>query len=220
MLHLQGGDMYSLKNCPTANTCVSNNNYVRLLDDFKMGPNLVRGFQPAGIGPRDITPGTTNDALGGTMYWGASFEMQYPLYFLPKDSGFRGAVFVDSGSVWGYRGETAEPGDRRNQRPHHRDKSGHSAANASGPSSATAPCNSPTARRCAPLPAPASSGIRRSGRCALISPIRSSSNPTTAPSSSRSAAARNSDRGPKTTPATCGILSKRIANSPPAPSPR
>ena len=74
-----------------------------------MGPNLVRGFQPAGIGPRDITPGTSNDALGGTMYWGASFEMQYPLYFLPKDSGFRGAVFVDSGSVWGYRGETANP---------------------------------------------------------------------------------------------------------------
>jgi outer membrane protein insertion porin family len=109
ILHLQGGDMFSFKNCPTANTCVSNNNYVRLLDDFKMGPNLVRGFQPAGIGPRDITPGTSNDALGGTMYWGASFEVQYPLYFLPKDSGFRGAVFVDSGSVWGYRGETQNP---------------------------------------------------------------------------------------------------------------
>jgi outer membrane protein insertion porin family len=109
ILHLQGGDMFSLKSCPTNNSCVSNNNYVRLLDDFKMGPNLVRGFQPAGIGPRDITPGTSNDALGGTMYWGASFEMQYPLYFLPKDSGFRGAVFVDSGALWGYRGETANP---------------------------------------------------------------------------------------------------------------
>jgi outer membrane protein insertion porin family len=109
MLHLQAGDMFSLKNCPTPNTCVSNNNYVRLLDDFKMGPNLVRGFQPAGIGPRDITPGTTNDALGGTMYWGASLEMQYPLYFLPKDSGFRGAVFIDSGALWGYRGETSSP---------------------------------------------------------------------------------------------------------------
>jgi outer membrane protein insertion porin family len=109
MVHLQAGDMFSLKDCPTPNTCVSNNDYVRLLDDFKMGPNLVRGFQPAGIGPRDITPGTSNDALGGTMYWGASFEMQYPLYFLPKDSGFRGAIFVDSGSVWGYRGETQLP---------------------------------------------------------------------------------------------------------------
>jgi outer membrane protein insertion porin family len=109
MLHLQAGDIYSLKNCPTPNTCASNSDYVRLLDDFKMGPNLVRGFQPAGIGPRDITPGTSNDALGGTMYWGASLEMQYPLYFLPKDSGFRGAIFVDSGSLWGYRGETSNP---------------------------------------------------------------------------------------------------------------
>src|SRR4029077_17367492 len=38
LLHLQAGDMYSLKNCPTPNTCVSNSDYVRLLDDFKMGP--------------------------------------------------------------------------------------------------------------------------------------------------------------------------------------
>jgi outer membrane protein insertion porin family len=79
---------------------------VRMLDDFKMGPNLVRGFAPAGIGPRDITNGTSNDAIGGTSYWGASFEMQYPFYFLPKDTGFKGAVFVDAGSVWGYKGET------------------------------------------------------------------------------------------------------------------
>jgi outer membrane protein insertion porin family len=99
ILHLQAGDMIGLRN----------GGQVRLLDDFKMGPNLVRGFQPAGIGPRDITPGTSNDALGGTMFWGASFEMQYPLYFLPKDSGFRGAIFVDSGSLWGYKGETTNP---------------------------------------------------------------------------------------------------------------
>jgi outer membrane protein insertion porin family len=109
MLHLQGGDMLGFNNCPTPNTCVSNDGYVRMLDDFKMGPNLVRGFQPAGIGPRDITAGTTNDNIGGTMYWGASLELQYPFYFLPKDSGFRGAVFVDSGSVWGYKGETQNP---------------------------------------------------------------------------------------------------------------
>ncbi len=106
VLHLQAGDMLGFGNCPVANTCVSNNGYVRLLDDFKMGPNLVRGFEPAGFGPRDITLGTTNDALGGTMFWGASYEVQYPFFFLPKDVGMRGALFVDSGAVWGYRGET------------------------------------------------------------------------------------------------------------------
>jgi len=99
MLHLQAGDMIGLHN----------GGQVRLLDDFKMGPNLVRGFQPAGIGPRDLTPGSNGDALGGTMYWGASLELQYPLYFLPKDTGIRGAVFIDSGSVWGYKGETQNP---------------------------------------------------------------------------------------------------------------
>jgi outer membrane protein insertion porin family len=109
LLHLQGGDMIGFNDCPQPNTCVSNDGYVRMLDDFKMGPNLVRGFQPAGIGPRDITSGTSNDALGGTMYWGASLEFQYPLYFLPKDTGVRGAVFIDSGSVWGYKGETTSP---------------------------------------------------------------------------------------------------------------
>ena len=43
------------------------------------------------------------------MYWGASLEFQYPFYFLPKDAGFRGAIFVDTGSVWGYKGETQSP---------------------------------------------------------------------------------------------------------------
>ena len=105
ILHLQAGDMIGFDSCPQ-NQCASSGGYVRMLDDFKMGPNLVRGFQPAGIGPRDITNGTTNDNIGGTMYWGASLEFQYPFYFLPKDAGFRGALFVDSGSVWGYKGET------------------------------------------------------------------------------------------------------------------
>ena len=74
-----------------------------------MGPSLVRGFAPAGIGPRDLTPGTTGDALGGTYYWGASLEFQSPLYFLPKDAGVKVAAYVDSGSLWDYRGPTYNP---------------------------------------------------------------------------------------------------------------
>jgi outer membrane protein insertion porin family len=98
IVHLQAGNMLGL-----------DGQEVRLLDDFKMGANLVRGFAPAGIGPRDITFGDSNDALGGTNYWGASLEFQYPFYFLPKDSGFRGAVFLDAGSEWDYKGETTSP---------------------------------------------------------------------------------------------------------------
>jgi outer membrane protein insertion porin family len=79
---------------------------LRMLDHFQMGPNLVRGFAPSGIGPRDLTNGTTNDSLGGSMYWGASLEAQTPLYFLPKEIGIKLAAFVDAGSVWGYKGST------------------------------------------------------------------------------------------------------------------
>jgi outer membrane protein insertion porin family len=79
---------------------------LRMLDQFQMGPNLVRGFSPAGIGPRDLTTGTTNDALGGSMYWGASLEAQTPLYFLPKDIGIKLAAFADAGNLWSYKGPT------------------------------------------------------------------------------------------------------------------
>lgn len=80
---------------------------IRMLDHFQMGPNLVRGFAPVGIGPRDTTFGTYNDALGGTKYWGASAELQMPFWFLPKEVGLKGAVYADAGSVFGYEGATS-----------------------------------------------------------------------------------------------------------------
>jgi outer membrane protein insertion porin family len=81
---------------------------IRMLDHFQMGPDLVRGFAPAGIGPRDETLGNlTNDALGGTMYWGASAELQMPFWFLPKETGLKGAIYADAGSLWGYKGPTS-----------------------------------------------------------------------------------------------------------------
>jgi outer membrane protein insertion porin family len=83
---------------------------LRMLDHFQMGPNLVRGFSPSGIGPRDLTPGTTNDALGGSLFWGASVEAQTPLYFLPKEIGIKVAAFADAGSVWNYQGITSATG--------------------------------------------------------------------------------------------------------------
>src|SRR5215210_5395036 len=82
---------------------------LRMLDHFQLGPTLVRGFAPAGLGPRDITVGTIQDALGGTNYWGASLEFQVPFYFIPKDAGVRGAVYADAGSLWDYKGPTTFP---------------------------------------------------------------------------------------------------------------
>jgi outer membrane protein insertion porin family len=98
LVHLQGGGITGW-----------GSKSLRMLDHFQMGPGLVRGFAPAGIGPRDLTVGTTNDALGGTFYWGASLELQTPLYFLPKDAGIKVAAFADAGSLWNYIGPTTFP---------------------------------------------------------------------------------------------------------------
>lgn len=99
LIHLQSGILNEV-----------GNNSIRMLDHFQMGPNLVRGFAPNGIGPRDISYfalGSTGDALGGTKYWGASAELQMPFWFLPKEVGIKGAVYADAGSLWGYQGPTS-----------------------------------------------------------------------------------------------------------------
>ncbi|UFX41949.1 outer membrane protein assembly factor BamA [Bradyrhizobium sp. 41S5] len=77
---------------------------LRMLDHFQMGPNLVRGFAPNGIGPRDINPYGTMDAIGGTKYWGVSAELQMPFWFLPKEVGLKGAVYADAGGLYDYQG--------------------------------------------------------------------------------------------------------------------
>lgn len=95
VIHLQGGILNQV-----------GNNQIRMLDHFQMGPNLVRGFAPNGIGPRDLNPFGTMDALGGTKYWGASYELQMPFWFLPKEVGLKGAVYADAGGLLDYRGPT------------------------------------------------------------------------------------------------------------------
>ncbi len=108
VVHLQAGNITGWGN-GTVDYGEIGANGVRMLDNFQMGPNLVHGFAPAGIGPRDLTIGTTNDALGGTHYWGASVEMQSPLPYIPKELGLKVAAYVDAGSLWDYTGPTASP---------------------------------------------------------------------------------------------------------------
>ena len=103
------GDTVGLFRVQTGMLNSVGNSDLRMLDNFQMGPNLVRGFAPNGIGPRDLTffPYTGfGDALGGTKYWGASVEVQVPFWFLPKDIGLKGAIHADAGSLWDYQGPT------------------------------------------------------------------------------------------------------------------
>ncbi|MBA2125119.1 outer membrane protein assembly factor BamA [Hyphomicrobium methylovorum] len=73
---------------------------VRLLDAFFKGGETVRGFDRAGYGPRDLTPGGRFDALGGQTYWAATAEVRFPLPFVPEDMGLSGAFFADAGSLF------------------------------------------------------------------------------------------------------------------------
>ena len=97
LLHLQAGDIRSF-----------GGDQLKIVDNFNLGPTLVRGFAPDGLGPRDVSPGIdySGNPLGGTDYWGASVESQFPLYGVPRDLGLKGAVFFDAGSVFGFHGRT------------------------------------------------------------------------------------------------------------------
>jgi outer membrane protein insertion porin family len=71
-----------------------------LLNGFFGGPQLVRGFAVNGFGPRDLTPGTTQDNIGGNIYWATTAEVQAPLPFIPPSAGLKVAVFADAGGLW------------------------------------------------------------------------------------------------------------------------
>lgn len=100
MLRVQGG-----------NITPWNGNNLRFNDLYQGGPNLVRGFRQNGFGPRDLTPWTTHDSIGGTNFWAASLELFIPLHFIPKDIGIRASVYADAGSVWNYKGPTSAQGE-------------------------------------------------------------------------------------------------------------
>jgi outer membrane protein insertion porin family len=70
---------------------------VRLSDAFYKGSNLIRGFDNAGLGPRD----SQGEALGGKSFYAANLEVRFPFPLIPDELGLSGAVFADAGSVFG-----------------------------------------------------------------------------------------------------------------------
>lgn len=70
---------------------------VRINERYFLGGNTFRGFEKAGVGPRDLT---TDDSLGGNEFYRGTAEMSFPLG-LPEDLGLTGHAFTDFGSLWG-----------------------------------------------------------------------------------------------------------------------
>jgi outer membrane protein insertion porin family len=76
---------------------------LRVFDHFQGNDRMIRGFRHNGIGPYDPDVNRRRDSyhLGGTTYFNASAEVQFPLPFLSESLGFRGAAFVDAATLYG-----------------------------------------------------------------------------------------------------------------------
>ncbi|WP_055087261.1 outer membrane protein assembly factor BamA [Jannaschia donghaensis] len=76
-----------------------NDDASRQSNRFFNRPNIIRGFEAGGIGPRDLN--FDDASLGGNYFVAARFEAQFPLGFIPEEYGITAATFLDVGSVWG-----------------------------------------------------------------------------------------------------------------------
>nr|WP_310106595.1 outer membrane protein assembly factor BamA [Sphingomonas sp. BE138] len=95
---------------------------VLLTDRFFLGDPQLRGFDIRGIGPRvtrqsydtSVVPATlstgtdttTQDALGGTSYYHARFELELPLGAGAREMGLRPSIYLDAGAIFGGRTPT------------------------------------------------------------------------------------------------------------------
>ncbi len=73
-----------------------NDSDVEINERFYLGGTTLRGFERAGVGPRDTL---TGDSLGGNFFYRASGEFKFPIG-LPEELGVAGHAFTDIGSLW------------------------------------------------------------------------------------------------------------------------
>ncbi|WP_428155207.1 outer membrane protein assembly factor BamA [Brevundimonas sp.] len=72
-----------------------NGDPIRINDRFFKGGNSFRGFETAGMGPRDLN---TTDSLGGNFYAVGTVELTLPNY-LPEQYGIKTSLFADVGTL-------------------------------------------------------------------------------------------------------------------------
>lgn len=69
---------------------------VQINERFFLGGSTLRGFERAGVGPRDLA---TDDSLGGKYFYRTTAELSFPLG-LPEEWGIQGHTFSDAGSLF------------------------------------------------------------------------------------------------------------------------
>lgn len=82
-----------------------NDEEVAINERYYLGGTTLRGFEQAGLGPRDIS---TNDSLGGNRFYRGTAEFSFPLG-LPEELGIKGHAFGDAGSVFEVDGADGDP---------------------------------------------------------------------------------------------------------------
>ncbi|MCB9961527.1 MAG: outer membrane protein assembly factor BamA [Hyphomonas sp.] len=92
---------------------LENGQGIRINNRFFRGGSNFRGFDVAGLGPREIIryvdPDTGElkvrrlNALGGNAYYQGTFELTLPNFF-PEEYGIKSALFLDAGAVGTLRG--------------------------------------------------------------------------------------------------------------------
>lgn len=92
-----GGDLTLRASLEAGHLETSGNQPSRITDRFSLAGKL-RGFEPYGLGPRDVTS-PRQDALAGNTFAVARLDAEFPLG-LPEEYGISGGVFFDVGSVW------------------------------------------------------------------------------------------------------------------------
>jgi outer membrane protein insertion porin family len=93
-----GDKAWVLKFGATAGDLIPVFNYQEnIVDRFFLGGDSLRGFADGGVGPHDVTYGSS---IGGRVMWTQTTELHYPLPVSP-DLGISGFAFVDVGSLYG-----------------------------------------------------------------------------------------------------------------------
>ena len=82
----------------------------RTIDRVSLLGDYLRGFEPDGVGPRQYTAGTHDNALGGNMFLVGSLEAEFPLG-LPDEYGITGGAFYDIANVWSVGASAGGAGD-------------------------------------------------------------------------------------------------------------
>ena len=91
---------------------------LRVFDQFKGTDRMIRGFAYNGFGPADRNNPANkddDDHLGGTTYFHATAEAQFPMPALPESLGVKGAVFADAATLFGVNDSVAAAVPAANQ---------------------------------------------------------------------------------------------------------